>query len=782
LLWRPEAKLGWAAVALFVVLLAAGAASGDERTLVLEVVMNGRATGQVGEFTERDGVLYAKPSELRELGFVLPRDIAAGDVPIPLTALPNVRSQVNEAQQTLVVVAANSALRPTEVGGGTSAPLASLSPAGYGVVLDYDLAATFTGREATGGAFLDARAFSPFGLLQSTGFANIAPIAGGKSLVRFDTTYTYSQPDELRRWRVGDVVSGALAWTRAVRLGGIQVASDFSLRPDLVTYPVPQISSAAAVPSTVDVLVNGVRQLSEDVPPGPFTVRTLPVVTGAGEMVVAVMDVLGRQTFVTLPFYASSALLTPGLGSYSIEAGAVRQNYGLADDRYSGWGASGSARYGLTNWLTLETHGEATEGLELVGGGVTALVGRLGVVDVAIAASADRGRGGASADGALLWASFQRVAGRLSFSVSGELSTSGYSDIAAEYGTPPPKSTLAVNLGYQLGAWGNVGVGYNSQISGKPIEPPLGLPNSSVADPPVALVTASYSVSIGRASFYATGFDNLRETRAIGVSVGVSLALGVATSASVETSLEGGRSTTSVSAVRSPERPNDYGYRLLDSEGDAPDRSAEGEFLSPWGLLSAGIDQSAGGIAERVGADGALVLAGGRLFASPRIVDSFAMVSTGNVAGVPVLYENRFVGNTDAFGKLLVPSLLSYQDNLLTLDASRLTPDIEVGQTSILVRPADRSGVMVDFHVRKVNAALLTLHDRAGHPLPLGSVAMVSGAKDAPVGYDGAAYVTGLKPTNHMKVLLPDGTTCGVVFDYKPVNGDIPLIGPLVCQ
>ncbi len=78
------------------------------------------------------------------------------------------------------------------------------------------------------------------------------------------------------------------------------------------------------------------------------------------------------------------------------------------------------------------------------------------------------------------------------------------------------------------------------------------------------------------------------------------------------------------------------------------------------------------------------------------------MVSTGNVAGVPVLYENRPIGTTDSSGKLLVPSLLSYQNNRLTVDSTRLPADIDVGQTSVVVRPPDRSGVTVKFAIKKV--------------------------------------------------------------------------------
>jgi outer membrane usher protein len=40
------------------------------------------------------------------------------------------------------------------------------------------------------------------------------------------------------------------------------------MRPDLVTFPLPIVSGTAAVPSTVDVLVNGTRVLSSQAQPG----------------------------------------------------------------------------------------------------------------------------------------------------------------------------------------------------------------------------------------------------------------------------------------------------------------------------------------------------------------------------------------------------------------------------------------------------------------------------------------------------------------------------------
>ena len=775
---------------LLAALLAVPVALAAERQLVLEVVMNGRPTGRVGEFVERGGVLYARPSDLTELGFALPPDIAAGSEPIPLSALPSVRAQVNEARQTLEVTVDDTALRPTEIGGASSVRLAPLSAAAYGAVLNYDILGTFTGQQNIGGALLDMRAFSPFGLLQATGLANITPYAEQKSLARLDTTYTYTDPDELRRWRIGDVVTGALAWSRAIRLGGGQLASDFGLRPDLITYPLPVISASTAVPSTVNVLVNGMRQYSGPVQPGPFAVQTLPVVTGAGEVAVMVQDALGRQTLVTMPFYTSTALLKPGLASYSLEAGAVRQNYGLPNDLYAGWAVNGSSRYGLTDWLTLEGHVEATDGLELIGGGAAVQVGTLGVVNTAVSGSTGHGgipaAAGSDNNGGQVSVGFQRQSRSLSLGVSDTIATQGYRDIAAVNGSPMPRSTLTASLGFPLGDWGgSIGLAYVHQTSGTLLPGSIfarqgySFPNSQHID----LVTASYSIPVaGRASFYATGYKDINAAGSYGVALGLSFSLGASTSASVGGSLDKGRFSPSAQASKYAQEQNDYGYRLQDQEGIGAHRSAEGEFLSSWGRVSAGVDQSAGQVAERAGASGALVWADGALFASDRIDDSFAIVRTGGVADVPVLYENRPLGTTDSDGQLLVPSLLSYQNNHLSVDATKLPLDIDVGQTTTVVRPPDRSGVTVDFRIRKVNAALLKLQDANGKPVPIGSVAKVEGAEDQPVGFDGEAYVTGLKPTNRMEVVLPNGTKCAVQFDYVPVEGDIPVIGPLRCQ
>ncbi len=153
--------------------------------------------------------------------------------------------------------------------------------------------------------------------------------SGSNTAIRLDSAYTFADVNTLRRYSLGDFITGGLAWTRPIHLEGIQINSDFSMRPDLVTFPVPTITGSAAVPSTVNVLADGNLSASSQVAAGPFEVPQLPVVEGAGTISMTLTDAMGQQVTVTQPFYASSTMLAPGLQTFAVQSGLVRRRLGL---------------------------------------------------------------------------------------------------------------------------------------------------------------------------------------------------------------------------------------------------------------------------------------------------------------------------------------------------------------------------------------------------------------------------------------------------------------------
>ena len=109
------------------------------------------------------------------------------------------------------------------------------------------------------------------------------------------------------------------------------------------------------------MFVNGSRIASQPVPPGPFTVNDVPLVSGAGDVQLVVRDPFGQQQVITQPFYASRRLLRGGLDEFQWSLGATRENYGLASFDYGSPLASGYLRSGISDRLTVETRFEADE-------------------------------------------------------------------------------------------------------------------------------------------------------------------------------------------------------------------------------------------------------------------------------------------------------------------------------------------------------------------------------------------------------------------------------------
>lgn len=754
-------------------------------TLELAVVVNGSATGKIGEFIARGGSLFARGEELDRLGFQIPRAPGANGL-VLLSGLAGLTTQIDQRSQTLYVTALSKFIQPTLIGGQPSADDYTVE-SGSGAVLDYDVVATAAdGRKFASGLF-DGRIFSRYGVVSSGLLVNTSPNGQQHAAVRLDTTYVYSDPRTLRRYRLGDFITGELAWTRPVRLGGVQVNSDFSMRPDLITFPVPQISGVAAVPSTVDVLVNGSRVVSGDIPAGPFQVPQVPVITGGGTVTTTITDAVGRQVVTQLPFYASSTLLAPGLQTYSAEIGFVRRNWGVRSNDYGAAAGMVSYRRGISPSVTLEAHAEATDRLQMAGLGAVMNVGNFALLNVAAAGSSFSGRSGGQ-----LSAGIERVTPSYSLGGSVMVANRRFGDIAAANGDPVSTFQLNANASVSLSSFGSLGVAYSEiRRAARPATPtgPQFANAFDFAEPQHSrILTASYSRQFGRMAFYATMFRDFGEKKGTHVMVGLTLPLGHRTSASVSAQASRGSTFGQVEVDRSAVVPGDFGFRAFASgSGGGHGGMSDHEFgqvtyKSGFAQVYAGIDRVAGHTTAQAEVQGAFAFADGGLFASNRIDDSFAIVDTGTPR-IRVMQENQQVGRTGSRGRLLVPDLRSFELNQLSIEPLDAPVDAELTVTRKKVRPQDRSGVVVKFPVTIHRGALLRLVDGSGKPLPVGSSAILKSSGTAvPVGYDGEAYVVDLHNRNEVLVERPDGDKCLVAFDFKAAPNQIPTLGPLTCR
>jgi len=757
--------------------LAATSANESDETLYLDVEINDRSIGKVGEFIFRRGRLFARPDELRDLGLKVPmsRASATGGL-VNLSDLPGVLWALDEKDQVVRLTVGDSALVPNllQPMGRETAGGRRVIESGTGFTLNYDTVGTFSGGQKSGSGTIETRAFSPLGIVSSEwlGYAGASPgPAGSNTAIRLDSSYTYADVNTLRRYSVGDFINGGLSWTRPVHMEGLQAISDFSMRPDLVTFPMPSISGSTAVPSTVSVLADGNLAASSQVAPGPFEIPQLPVVEGAGTISMTVTNSLGQQVTLTQPFYASSTMLARGLQTFAAQAGLVRRNWGTVSNDYGKLAGEAIYRRGLSSHFTIEGSTEGTPGAFMAGAGGVVQVGNLGVANFAIAPSFASGHIGAQYS-----AGAQRIGRIFSLGASAIMADRNYRDVASDNGDGIPRKQLSAFTGLSMKRFGSGGLAYaavNMDPSPTPIKQSVTPPQHS------QIVSANYSIEIHHAYVYATEFRDLVNKGSSGLQVGLTIPLGRRNAITASVTSNG---SAQIQVQQPAPMIGDWGYQAYLSVDGTTHVFAQGQHKTPIGLFTAGIDNDNGVTTLRLESEGAVSLVDGGVFPSNTIYDSFAVVDTGPMTHVHVLQENRDVGSTNSSGRLLVPDMRAFDLNQIEIAPTDIPPDVTVDTASRQVRPQDRSGVVLKFPIKFSHGALLQLVDEAGAAVPLGSTATLraTGAV-VPVGYDGDAYVEDLSQHNQLAVEYPDGRRCSIAFDYAPVTGEIPSIGPLRC-
>lgn len=736
------------------------------RDVYLEVTVNGAPRGLV-HFGDRGGALWASRDSLRQLGFLLP---AGTSEAVELNRLGGLQVDYDAMHQRVTLTATLDLLELPETTLGAQALAAGPITNAPGLLLNYDLQGT--GGNGSGlalSAFTELRAFGRWGVLSHSSLAQQQRDQGSAEhqSVRLDTSWSQSWPERLLTLRVGDTLTGSLAWSRATHIGGIQLGSNFALQPYRVTTPVPALLGSATLPSRLDLYVNGMRQFHGEVPAGPFRLDALPSITGAGVAQVVLTDAFGRATTLDFSLYGTQQLLAKGLTSWSVELGHVREDYGLRSNHYGRDPmASGSWRRGLSDAFTLEAHGEAGKGLLNAGLGAVGLLGDAGVLTGALAHSNGSGQHGSQLALGYSWNDR-----RFNVALSGQRAQSGYRDVAALYGSPPARTSASATLGYNSPTAGGFSLSYLH----------LDYPGQDRS----RYLSAGWLKSLGRtATFSLTLVRDLGGRKDYSAYATLTWSLGDRSLASVGLEHDRRRSHLSASASQATPSEGGWGWNVRARTGTGA-RDAQGEvnYLGPWGRYTAGASTSRGSRYLYGGASGALVFMEGRPFAARRISDAFALVSTQGVADVPVLLENRRIGRTDGAGHLLVTPLNAYQNNRIGIDPMALPASLRIPRVDADVTPSDRAGALVRFEIEPVRAALVLLVDPSGAPLPLASRVQLEGqAGSALVGHDGAVYLDTLGLHNRLSVQTLSGR-CSARFDYhEEAGGAIPQLGPLTCH
>ena len=747
------------------------ALAASSEPMVLAATLNGEPKPEpLYVLRNAEGRLLIDEATLTRWRVVYPRDrrvLDDGRAYVPVDSIPGMRMEIVPAKQTASVTLPGDSFLKETVPFEAQAQTAPLT-SGWGGFFNYNLFAQHGGATTTGSGLFEPGIFGPYGVGTVLVGANSATTFGTtQRAVRFDANWRYDDPLRMTTLIAGDAISRWSSWGQAVRFGGLQYGTNFSLQPQFLPFPLQAVSGVATVPSTVDIFINNARVGEQQVQPGPFSITNIPIVSGAGNVQLVVKDAFGREQVISQPFYSSQALLRQGLADFGVEAGALRRNFGILSNDYGGWVGSAMYRYGFTDRLTGEARAEGASGLAAAGVHVDFQVADFGIVSAGAVGSHSNAGGGAK-----VLAGIQRQTSPWAFAINAEWNTSGFRQVAT---IDQPLQLIrqgAASTSIDFGTWGSFGVAVaDQQYRG-----------SRAVD----VGTATYSVSLGRFAFL-----NLSVTRTIAITnqTGVSATLTIpigndsfATLAAQRTRGPAGESGfESASFQKNLPAGEGYGYRVY-AESDRR-YQATASLNGPVGSYSIGVAQAAGATAVQANVSGGLGLLGGYPFASRQLLGSFGLARVDNIEGVTVLSQNQVVGHTDRNGYAVIPELSPYDQNQISVDPLSVPLNATIDSTRMVVVPFLRSGVLVDFPIRRSYGGTMTIVLDDGRPAPEGATVMLAGeGTPFPVAFGGEAYVVGLQEGTNRIRLNWRGATCEFQVRTSVSNDPVPDLGSHVCR
>ena len=679
----------------------------------------------------------------------------------PLHALAGLSYLVDESQQLLSIDAPPELFSLTRIQGNRGV-LTTPMPSPLGGFFNYDVFVTSDEKRSSANALAEVGMFNGFGVAVSNFVRR--DLRDGARMIRLQTTWTDDRPEEMVSARAGDLISGAGAWGRAVRFGGLQWATNFATQPGFISVSRPAMQGEAALPSTLELYVNDMLRMKRDVPSGPFSIQDLPIVTGQGEARLVVTDLLGREQVIVAPYYASPRLLDAGLNAYSYEIGAIREDYGLESNNYGRPMAVGTFRRGMSSSWTAEVHAELLEEQQSAGVSSVWLWPAVGVFSASIAGSQSD-----SGTGSLAKVGFQAQHRRVGYGGSAQWSSVEFAQLGLEQGRPAPRAIAQAFLNVSAGRLGAVAVSYTYQE-----------PRDAER---VELVNASYGLTLGR-----LGFLNLSLVRVLGdspesiASLNFTRLFGSRDTGSLFASKDSDDTRGSVRLQRGLPQGEGFGYRMVSGFSDSDSREASVAYQNGIGTYEVAAAQLNGFTSYRGNASGGVAFLGMDAFLSRRVESSFAVVTVPGYEGVNVYRDNHAVARTNRKGVALISRLRPYEVNSVRIEPDDLPMDATVGTLQLEAIPYLRSGLRLAFPVKRSRGAVLNIVLDDGEPMPAGAVVTVVGRSDEfPVGLRGEVYVTELDASNRL-VASWGRQRCDLDVSFPESDDPLPHLGIFKCS
>lgn len=277
----------------------------------------------------------------------------------------------------------------------------------------------------------------------------VAEEFGQNGTYRFDRNYVrmvYDEPEEYRRWYLGDLQMETRGRQSYVRMGGVGV-SRLRRRFDPFRPAILQGNRQLVLEhdATVDVVRNGTLLKQFQLQAGAYDLSSLPLTTGSNDIEVRVRDVTGARQTIAYRSYLDPIDLVPGDYEYGAYIGKTSKQFGRSP-KYNGRPAfSGFFRKAFVNAPAIGLGLQASEQTQVLTGQVQFVLSHGSRIALDGGVSHTKGYGAGYSPGVTYEQIFDRAGLLDSFTLHAEYTSRRFGNL----GTDEPYNGSSVTLDAQ---------------------------------------------------------------------------------------------------------------------------------------------------------------------------------------------------------------------------------------------------------------------------------------------------------------------------------------------
>lgn len=204
---------------------------------------------------------------------------------------------------------------------------------------------------------------------------------------RTGTRLVYDDQRNTVRWTLGDTEFDASQFQGGGTVFGLGVSRIYSeIDPQQDIRATGTQTFTVMAPAIIETIVNGRILERRSIQPGNYSLRDFPVTEGANEVSLRIEDQSGKTRTINFSVYRNQSLLAQGISEFSAFAGVYSATSQSGFDYTKKWVAGGFIRRGITEQLTLGANGIATKHTQQMG--LDGIAGTpLGLVGASVSAS-----------------------------------------------------------------------------------------------------------------------------------------------------------------------------------------------------------------------------------------------------------------------------------------------------------------------------------------------------------------------------------------------------------